>query len=575
MRETGRLPIRTFGLVMLLGIAFMAFSATGAEAQAGPTDPKENTVSYGQRKAYYDSTLSRPSLRWRCRGIVTLASGSDFEALDVLFARYRRPEKPDDHIRYIIANVTKRYYEIEEITPRLTEFSNSLNMPVDSWYQYNVDLIRSKYGGNAELVEIAKNERLPMLRRATAIYGLERAGKGVLLPMIDELLEKRLPSKPADAGQLLVACAFALRHSASDFLDDDFEKTFETMGKLFDERRITDRTKLAMGRQFARMFKIDQVYSNWDGWRGALMAAQDRQRHGHNEGRTSVRPPGPSFAGVPATGKHIAFVLDLSCSMLQRVNKPKDINPPPPRRNVTGRGSKGEDDDKRPPPRDEDLLDWDKINNRFDLAREYLFLALDRLEPDMSFTVVLFGSTAERMAVTRGLVRATPGNIANVKRVLNAEKIGPRTQHKPLGTLRGDTNIHGGFLRAFEAVNGGAVTRYEYVDEKGYLEGVDTIFLLSDGDPNVDDFVETDIYEEGIRVVHDRESGAAAPKTDNINYQGPYSQPDWLIMDIRRLNMFRQAEIHCIGLGKEANEGLLRRIADVGGGKVRMLGNFD
>ncbi len=569
--------LRTLGLVLLLAGAFVGLSAHGAEAQAGPTDPKENTSNYAQRKAYYDSTLSRPSLRWRCRGLVTLGSGADHEALDVFFARYRKPEKPDDHIRYIIANVFRQYYDQKEFTEKLASFSDSLPTPVDAWMQYTVDQQRANHIGVEPLLEIAKNERLPMLRRVTAIYALERAGQGVLLPLVDHLLSERLPSKPLEKSLLLEACAFAIRFAAVDRTTDEFSATFEKIGVLFDERNITDRCKLNMGRHLAKGLALEEIYANWDGWRGALMLSQEIQKHGDGASRTRVRPKPPVFAGLPATGKHIAFVLDMSDSMLHKVNRPKDIKPPPPKRNITGggKGKKGDPEDEGPPPRDEDLLDWDKIKNRFDLAREYLFLALDRLEKDQTFSVVLFGSNAERMPVTRGLVAANPANISRVKAALNAEKIGPRSQHKQMGSLRGDTNIHGGFLRAFEIAGNGAVARYEYVDDKTILEGCDTIFLLSDGDPNVDDFVQTDIYEEGIRVVHDRESGAAAPKTDNINYQGPYSQHDWLVLDIMRLNRFRHVEIHCVGMGKEANEGLLRRIADVGMGKVRMLGNFD
>lgn len=67
------------------------------------------------------------------------------------------------------------------------------------------------------------------------------------------------------------------------------------------------------------------------------------------------------------------------------------------------------------------------------------------------------------------------------------------------------------------------------------------------------------------------ESGVLDAPSDTVEYCGPYWQPRHLVRDLRRLNLFRHAEIHCIGLG-EASESLLREIASVGLGKVRILG---
>ena len=56
-----------------------------------------------------------------------------------------------------------------------------------------------------------------------------------------------------------------------------------------------------------------------------------------------------------------------------------------------------------------------------------------------------------------------------------------------------------------------------------------------------------------------------------MHYSGPYRMWDNLLDDVHRLNLFRKAEIHCIGIG-EAQISSLRRIAKLGMGKVHSVG---
>ena len=94
----------------------------------------------------------------------------------------------------------------------------------------------------------------------------------------------------------------------------------------------------------------------------------------------------------------------------------------------------------------------------------------------MTFTVIVFGTNAEPIKVTKGNATVTPAAIGQVKRYFDTIKVGSRSQIKPLGTLMGDTNIHGGFLRAFESNVRGMRPKWEYVDETAFLSGCDTIF---------------------------------------------------------------------------------------------------
>jgi len=563
-------------LGLLASAALLLVSAGMMSAQAGPTDPKEGANNYAQRKAYYDSTVGRPSLRWKCRGIVTLGSAGDPEAIDVLKARYGKAEAPTDHIRYAITNVFRQYFDAAVHAPKLHEFSGTLATPGDAWMWYNMDYVYGKHNGFDKIAAIAKDVKQPMLRRMAAVYAMEDAGKELLYDLITtNMAEEKMPKAERDHSLLLEGMSFALMNCGLDKAGEEFEKVFELVGKHFDEKKTPERTKIVMGRHFAKMFGIDHIYINFDGWRRQLVDHNTAE----NAKRRTAPPPkkGPEFMGIKGSGKHVAYVIDMSDSMLIKVNKPKakPKPPEPPKGPITGPGGKKKEEEEKPEPTDEERLPWDKITNRFELAREYLKLSLERLTPDMTFTIIVFGTKAEPIKVTKGMTKVTPTAIAQVNKWFADQKPGSRTEIKKLGTLMGDTNIHGGFLRAFESNDKAKKPAFEYVDVEAALSGCDTIFLLSDGDPNMDDFLCTDKYEPGIRVVNDVESGSAVAPTDSINYQGPYAGQEWLLLDLRRLNLFRHVEMHTLGMGKEANETLLRAIADIGYGKCKMVGNFD
>jgi hypothetical protein len=137
--------------------------------------------------------------------------------------------------------------------------------------------------------------------------------------------------------------------------------------------------------------------------------------------------------------------------------------------------------------------------------------------------------------------------------------------------LRGATNMHSGLARAFGLAGKGFVETGAYVDADALTEGCDTIFLLSDGAPTMDDFYVLDKdYGEG-RAVLDQETGAPGHRTPQMWYPGPYAHDDWIIEDLRRMNAFRRIRVHCIGLG-EANMDLLRKLAEIGHGEVFVFG---
>ena len=250
-------------------------------------------------------------------------------------------------------------------------------------------------------------------------------------------------------------------------------------------------------------------------------------------------------------------MIDASDSMLTPLSgrEKEDLRP------VTGDGAA---------PRDR--LPWDRIKNRFDLAREYLRQSIMALDKSHVFTVVLFGTKAKLLASTPGLVAANPKRIKKVMRELDAIEPGPEIEDRPHGTLLGRTNLHGAMDRAFRVKDKGLMklSKGAYASLDMLTKGCDTIFLLSDGVPSWDDYAADDRRDPEDHA-GDPELGKRLDDEKVLNYYGPYVEWNgYLVDDVRRMNLLRGVEIHCIGIG-EADMALLRRIAAAGIGDSKQI----
>jgi len=331
---------------------------------------------------------------------------------------------------------------------------------------------------------------------------------------------------------------------------------------VFDDETTPKRTKLTIVRNLAAGLEVPPDGLQKSAWVREVRAG------GSGVGMADARYGAPTFGGLRASGTRICYVIDMSDSMLTPLEPHERLKP----KVVTGESAPR----KRRP---EDEIDWGKVKNRFDLARALLITSLQSLRPNTHFCVIWFGSDAGMLRSTKGLVPTTPASVA--KTVKELRKIKPGApgagEHKTnvkWGSLQGETNLHGGLTRAFTRTGKKALDGFSYVSERGLMEGCDTIFLLSDGAPSTDDFRMVDKRDPEDHAVEDRESMKKAADTPELTYPGPYGAPfrtQSLINDVRRRNLFRQVEIHCLGIG-EANMGLLHRLSSLGLGQSRKIG---
>lgn len=540
---------------------------------------------YGPAKVAYDDYIKRPSLQMRTRGRIKLAQTGDLRALKILSDSYGKPEEPKDQVKYLLASISAAYLNAEEHLPTWKEWRDKYTTPSDAWLWYRALQVSQSYLGDDELVATAKDTKKGLFIRAAALEALAEVSSDQCLPLMLELLPAVADLKAGiDRVVLLETFARMMYARAHELGTDNFRNFGLKFIPLIDDKQTADRTKLVMARYFREIFSCTNLYINAAPWLERLLNPEKPEDPANS--KYKAVPPPTKFVGVEASGKRIAYVIDLSDSMMKPISakeKEEIKKPPQPKGPTTpGRGEKGNPGGPQQPeqPKEEekpkdmaDDLPWDKIKVRFHVAREYLKLSLKSLRPDQEYCVIGFGTEAKFFNSTKGLMPASAQNIQGTIRELDAIRPGPGTEIRKDGILWGDTNLHGGIHRAFKAKRGGPVKEYEYVEPSTFMDGADTVFILSDGDPTDDDWAIQDKRDPDDQT-GDPETRTKMADQDVLRFPGPYGyryEATYLPDDVRRMNLFRKCEIHCIGIG-EVSYSLLQRISQAAlGGQVKMV----
>ena len=552
------------------------------------TSSSSQSSDYGPAKVAYEDYIKRPSLQMRSRGRIKLAATQDPRALKILYDSYAKKWDPNDQEHYLIASIAANSFSDEASVPTWKEWREKSPSAQEAWLWYRAMLIEGSNGKEDELYKVA-TEHKDLFLRAAALEALAQNNSDKLLPFLDTVAEGVKKTKGIDRIVMAETAIRCLQSQAFKLGTEEFRKPAMKLIDLLDDKDTTPRTKLVLARYLRETLGGDKLYINAKPWHWMLLNPGKAlpAGEGGKDGRYA-EPPKPKFVGLEAAGTRIAYVIDLSDSMMTPFSakeKEEIKKPPPPRKGpITGGDEPGKQDpqpkdDPKPEekPKEKDLEDempWDKITCRFHVAREYLKLSLKGLTPEQSYCVIVFGTEAKLMNSTKGLVQATPQNVQATIRELDAIKPGAPTTDRKHGTIMGNTNLHGGIHRAFKVRKGGLGKEYEYVDPVGFSDGADTIFILSDGDPTDDDWAIQDKRDPDDQT-GDPESRVKHADQPVLRFPGPYGyryEGTYLPDDVRRLNLFRKCTIKCIGIG-EVTAGLLNRIAEASiDGEVKMVG---
>ncbi|MEE2886639.1 MAG: hypothetical protein VX951_04335 [Planctomycetota bacterium] len=515
------MPKLPTALRICLAATAASMAAASLSGQANP--PKKPTVPYRAALQQYKKLVRQKSLGQRVEARTLLAQTRDPRAFKILSASYGKSEAPRDQVRHLLVNIVTNHLAIEEHRAALTNWRSDFDEAADAWLWFQTLGAPFMAAHMDEMLRASESPGDPFLRAAALQSMCEMIDGGVdQRPPVAASIAKILAKLPKDALEkslLLEACAAVLygQRRIVQQRTKPWRPITKTLIEALADRRLPVRSKQVLARYFARTFQLPNLGTDPQPWLDWLDGKPPPKR--------GVSTTSPGFFGVTALGTKICYVIDASDSMLEAVDEATK--------------AKLEAIAKTGPGKDNPLA-WDTIQTRFDLVLEFLGRALRGLGKGTRISVILFGNEAHRLTSTTKLVSANPTNVGKLLAELT-ELAAKRRPNRPNSTLLGATNLHAGMLKAFRTTRSRPIQRDDYVNRKLFADGCDTIYLLSDGEPDRDSF--------------DKPGG------------GPFGRAphDHLIADLRRLNLFRKVQIHCIGLG-EAHRAPLARIAAIGFG---------
>lgn len=353
--------------------------------------------------------------------------------------------------------------------------------------------------------EALSNRNLPLTLRVECAR-LARFLAGDVPSPITKLLSKR-PRSPGDiltlltcagalgpAGQpALKAALDTLSHQDAALREAAFA-ALSTIGSAEGILPMIERLEFEQGHTLKRLTaslqiltgqKISSSLSSWSSWLKEAGQAHIQGQVPLGQGKAVVQtsaPGGASYHGLPIEGESVLFVVDVSQSMhvmMARKNKAEEAEP----------------------------------ESRLERALTELSRTLQALPPNMRFNIVAFAGRLELYADES--VLASPDQIQEAITWLNARKMN-------LGT-----RIHDALEMAFHLSGRG-------VEDVYFNSSVDTIFLLTDGQP------------------------IAGSKTD---------PPARILRPAKRWNLGGRVIIHTVGLGDGVPVQFLKKLAKAHGGQ--------
>jgi hypothetical protein len=482
-----------------------------------------------------------------------LAKSQDERAFEYLAKDYASPPEPKDQVRYLIASAAGLHLVRNYEHDPFMAWSFQNNKSDDAWLRYRALWAAARNEKMEVVLERARTEK-DIWMRAAAIEAAAAWKDPALLPLVRDIY-KSLPRKGFERTILIECMASCLLGLQAKTGDPEFHEVATPVIELLDDPKTPQRSKIVLIRHLAKLFRSESRAREARPWINQMKAGvMDIPR---DDGYATT------FFSLRASGDRIAFVIDMSDSMLTPLSD-KIL-----KRGGTTGGTTGKEEPVEPEKVNKDDIPWHKVKNRFDVAREYIKLSLSRMKPEKSFSIIGFGTAAEYIGKP-GFVQATPANLKAALKALDAIHPGIPIEDRPHGTLMGFTNLHGGILLAFRGLPKKPLTSGEYISEAAMEDGADTLFVLSDGDPTYDNWPEVDIKHPGV-VIGDPETRTKRPEYENVIYYGPYFQWGLIIDDVQRMNLFRKCEIHCIGVG-EAQMDQLRKLAEIGLGETQQVG---
>lgn len=473
----------------------LACSAAAAAPSLVPL-PQGQTPDQAAAMAQYQAMSLASDLTSHTVGRMSLAVTGHPDTADRLASDYRNDQRLGEYTRYTIATVLGELLQdqidagslVAECVPRIAA--------EDLWLQTKAFSMLVRQKREDEVLAAARRAATHQ-DQAAAILALGLAGSESADAAIAVACDAQIGSDPG-SRMLVRAIASAYQAARLRLRPDQLAVCTPKIDQLAKSPNPFATSVLG--------YLLAQPVLPLDPKMASHIIAPDLRQPDSATNAYGTQKRDPEVALKPAEkGNRICYVVDLSGSMMA----PVALQAPPQSAGNSGTSPR---------------INWDRIRTRWDLVREHLRASLSALSPSQHYALVWFGTECGTFESTPVLIPATPENITATIAELDA-----------IVDMRGGTNLHAGVKLGFALTDTGSVTKGAYVDEIAIEKGCDTMVLLSDGTPTVDD------------------------------HGGIFSMWPWIIDDIVRMNLLRRVQIHCVGLG-DADMDPLEQISAVTAG---------
>ena len=519
--------------------SLLVFICLSPVLQARAGDFQDDEEAFEELVDEYERKKGRPPLVVKVEGWELLTKDGNLGIFEYLLDDYKKPPMAPEFARSCMLALAGRDLAAERYLDGWREWGEEFNKPEDAWLWVHAYRKEIQVGDPERVVaEVRDGEDYPRVAAALEALGRERwSGAAEYLPERLNILPKK-----AEDQSVLIRGASAFLYGVRDQIASESVKTsVERLIEILERPKLNRSDRIVIERHLSKILDVDPGSREPDFWRQLLARKVSGTTNGGKSGETVVSS---RFFGLRGFGDRVCYILDLSDSMADGVpgnfELPRELQEDPP-------------------------------SNRLELALAMLEKSLQGLREDQLFCVIVFGTEATTLKATKGLVPAKAATVKKTLSELRKIEVRPDPAGNKAGLIRGDTNLHGALRLAYRLRAKKTTKKDSYVDPKAFQNGVETIFLLSDGAPNVDDFIERDINDGSRTVVDDLEGATRVEGGQYLNYPGPFSREWFLVEDLERLNLLHKAELHVVGLG-EINPGFLQRISEIGLGTVRQLG---
>ena len=493
---------------------------------------------YKDARKRVDHLLKSANAGDRVQGIVQLAQSGDSKAVDDVLSYMEKEEDPGAALE--MGKALKHLTSddcIKEIRKTALKYQGGPKIFCAYWAFLGVAAGRST-GGDALLKDAVGDakSRQDAFIRAAALEAIGANERGDLHGIVEEILKTYNKDWEEEFSIVPICASFAAgrignadnRLTLVSALADVLEK--------YQNKRIQHFAADACAKITGEKPFVESSY--WRAW-----VASNGQMSGAEGDKTFAKPKTPTFFGSQAVGNRIVFVIDISGSMAEPVKvaglpKPPEPEPEPKGPETGGKNDKDKDKNKPkkkpvPPP------DYSGVSRKIDLAKVELVYAIQQLDEDYFFNVVVYDTNHEYLLGSGAFSKATEANKA--KFIAQVKSFEPREM----------TNIHGALKRAYKVTDKGECKNDPAWDGIALAYGASTIFFLTDGMPTWSD-----------------DTTDRIPNSPMGN--GKYVNAQLIFNDISRMNTFRKSVIHTVGIG-EHERTLLKALADMSGGTYRDL----